>query len=262
MSTIEVDFTVPECPGFCHVKNALYLAGGCLTHWLNDFRKISASGQTIKLKSIPTAKSRFPMTYWDREDLLFTVGGWIGHKQHLDEANQYSRALNRWKSLPCLITTVYGCSATVLNNVLYCIGGGGTFEQRSSSLDLLSTKRTWKQHTVGGFNFANLFRDATVVKNEIVYFGSHERKETCILDAPKGSKNLRVKTRFDGIEYVRGYRDSSFCVCQEKIFFFPASEENEVMCLDVETKKNASSTSLSDWSILNKNFNRILFFQP
>ena len=60
---IELDFEIPVCPGFCHLKNEFYLAGGFLgPHFSNDFRRISHSGKVVKLMSLATEKSHFPMT--------------------------------------------------------------------------------------------------------------------------------------------------------------------------------------------------------
>lgn len=65
MSHIELDFTLPNSPGFCHLKNELYLVGGSKEpKYLNDFTRINSSGKVAQLESLPTGKSYFPMTYW------------------------------------------------------------------------------------------------------------------------------------------------------------------------------------------------------
>ena len=79
-TSFELDFKVPDLPGFCHTQNELYLVGGCdiAATLLNDFRKINASGKVMALKPLPTGKYGFPMTYWSRPDILFTLGGRAG----------------------------------------------------------------------------------------------------------------------------------------------------------------------------------------
>ena len=70
-----------------------------------------------------------------------------------------------------------------MNDILYSFGGWGS----TSSvvwLDLASKKRSWmSMKRVGVANFADYqLRDATVVKNKIVYFGKHNEKATYVLE--------------------------------------------------------------------------------
>ena len=201
---IELDFVIPSCPGFCHIKNEFYLAGGSdffSLNRLNDFRRISHSGKVVKLKSLPTKKSLFPMTYWEREDIIITLGGYDGSSR-LTEVQQFMIGKNKWKALPSLPEQIDASSATVLNDVLYNIGG-----DRSTNsvywLDLLKPK--WNSlKTLGQTHFSgHYWRDATVVKNKIVYFGSYWKdKATYVLEEEKGEpRNLEVKSRFAPIDY-------------------------------------------------------------
>ena len=75
IKTVNIDFKIPSAPGFCHLRNELYLGGGFLWGVRDKFRNISHSGKVEELKSLPTAKAGFPMSYWSREDALVTVGG-------------------------------------------------------------------------------------------------------------------------------------------------------------------------------------------
>ena len=44
---------------------------------LNEFRRISESGKAVKLKPLPTKKCHFPMIYWERQDVIITLGGFM-----------------------------------------------------------------------------------------------------------------------------------------------------------------------------------------
>ena len=108
-------------------------------------------------------------------------------------------------------------------------------------LDLLKPK--WNSvKTLGQTDFSrHCLRDATVVKNKIVYFGSwNVDKATYVLEEEKGEpRNLEVKSRFTPIDYTRGGWNSSFCTYKEKIYFFPKNKDSEVQCLDVETEQSS-----------------------
>ena len=88
--------------------------------------------------------------------------------------------------------------------------------------------------TVGEADFTGYtFRDVTVVRSDIVYFGSRNQKSTYILSQDEESKELALKSEFAGIEYERGWENSSFCTYRGNIFFFPKNNYSEVWCLDV-----------------------------
>ena len=121
---------------------------------------------------MPRRKSEFPMTYWKREDSVITVGGHDGW--NLNEVQQFSRFNNEWQTLPSLPEKVRFSAATVLGDVFYNMGGGGS-SQSVVWLDLVSVIRTWSSLKKLGAatSFRNyFFSDATVVKKKIVYFGS------------------------------------------------------------------------------------------
>lgn len=54
------------------------------------------------------------------------------------------------------------------------------------------------------------FREATVVRGEVIYFGRNNRNVTYVLKQEE--KKLKLCYKFDGVEYQRGSSDSSFCV--------------------------------------------------
>ena len=135
--------------------------------------------------------------------------------------------------------------------MMYCIGG----DESSNSvcwLDLLKAKGKWKSvKTLGQTHFSGqYYRDESVVKNKIVYFGSHYKdKATYVLEQGEKGEwgNIEVRSRFAGIDYTRGaFSNSSFCTYKEKIFFFPVDEYSEVWCLNVEH----SSLFFSHWFFL------------
>ena len=167
--TICLEWEVAECSGFCHVKNELYLGGGQRNSKLVDeFWKISPLGKVGKLESLPTAKERFPMTYWEREEVLITLGGY-GGSQHLQEVQQFMRMRNQWKALPSLPYKTVCSSATVVGDVLYNMGGCHSINS-VEWLDLVSEERRWNSiKTVGEVSLSDHYmRDATVVNNQIV----------------------------------------------------------------------------------------------
>ena len=178
---------------------------------MNDFRRISSSGKVMKLESLPTKKNSFPMTYWQKEDTIITVGGWDG-SSGLKEVQQFVIGKNEWKALPSLPEEISDSSATVLKNVLYNFGGSGSTNS-VCWLDLLKPK--WNSvKTLGFIDFSgHRLRDATVVKNKIVYFGSWRDKATYALKQKKSQPgNLELKSRFEEIDYIRGNPfNSSFC---------------------------------------------------
>ena len=150
------------------------------------------------------------MTYWCR-DFIITLGGFDGSSD-LNEVQQFVVKKNKWKALPCLPEKIGASAATVLNDVLYNIGG-----MRSTNsvcwLDLLSESSKWNSvKTLGQTDFSGYhLRDATVVKNKIVYFGSRSEKATYVLEKGEEEGKLEVRSRFKGIDYERGDYRSSFC---------------------------------------------------
>ena len=147
LNQYELDFKIPSSPSFCHIKNALYLAGGrkslYANQYYNGFRRISGSGKVVELHSLPTKKSSFPMTYWEKRNLLITLGGYAGGGNQLGEVHQFLILQNKWSTLPSLLEKTYSSSATVLNGVVYNIGG---FKSTKSVcwLNLLNKKIKWK----------------------------------------------------------------------------------------------------------------------
>ena len=109
---------------------------------LNEFRRISESGKAVKLKPLPTKKCHFPMIYWERQDVIITLGGFMDGFSWLSEVQQFMIRKNNWKALPSLPQRIRGSSATVLNGVLYNIGGDGSTNS-VCLLDLLRKKSRW-----------------------------------------------------------------------------------------------------------------------
>ena len=65
---------------------------------------------------------------------------------------------------------------------------------------------------VGGLSFVGYScRDATVISNRIMYFGSYNNNATFVLRREEESNKLEVERKFPGIEYRRGGSNSSFC---------------------------------------------------
>ena len=242
LTTRQLDFVIPNAPGFCHIKNELYLAGGQdLASSPSDyFRKISVLGKAEKLKSLPTKKASFPMTHWEKQNIIITLGGQARYDQCLDEVQQFIIPKNEWKTLPSLPESIYGSSATVLNGVLYNIGG--VYSKNSVCwFDLLSQKGKWNAvKTLATADFrGQCWKDATVLRNKIVHFGSFRDQNTYVLEQKGEEGNLEVKSRFKGIQYKRGWNNSSFCTYKDKIYFFHEDKYAEVWCFDLETEQSS-----------------------
>ena len=96
---------------------------------------------------------------------------------------------------------------------VYNIGGGGESTSSVEWLDLLDQPTGWNSfETLAEADFRNyFFRDATVVKDKIVYFGSNNENATYVLEPGEESKGLEVKSKFKGVSYERGDSNSSFC---------------------------------------------------
>ena len=61
------------------MRKELFVGGGRLaTKYLPDFVRLSVNGVVLTLSPMPAAKYAFPMSYWEREDSLITVGGFDG----------------------------------------------------------------------------------------------------------------------------------------------------------------------------------------
>ena len=117
------------------------------------------------MKNLPTAKRRFALTYWKKEESIITLGGWAN--AYLKEVQQYCRLKNEWKELPFLPISTAGSSTTVFTNVLFNFGG---FLSSNSVywLDLMEKRRAWKSiKTLGAHaDFCNYHsREATVEPN-------------------------------------------------------------------------------------------------
>ena len=105
---------------------------------------------------------------------------------------------NQWVGLAPLYSCLAFSAATVLNDVLYSLGGEGATES-VQWLDLRNGKNVWLST-----KRVNLCSDlklsvATVVKNKILYFGPHsDAMEYCVLsEEEKGS--IEVESRFKGL---------------------------------------------------------------
>ena len=225
---VRLDFVVPELAGVCHFKSELYCGGGFLSsEYLRQFKRISPSGQYEELKTLPTPKCRFPITAWVRGNALVTLGG--KNTKKLDEVQMYQIGKNEWMALPELPSETCASSATVIGNRVYSLGGVGSTHS-VQWLDLLKGGEWHSLEEVGLFGFeGQCFRDATVVREEIIYFGSNNGKETYVLKQGEGTNSkLKLCYKWEGVEYQRGSTDSSFCVYNEMIYYFPTSKYREV----------------------------------
>ena len=104
-----------------------------------------------------------------------------------------------------MMNNVCNSAATILNDVLYSIGGY-MMSKSVVWLDLLSEDQKWnKMKQVGHFSFLEFYwRDATVIQNQVIYFGLYNQASTYVLKQGKESKELEPVKEVVGIEYRRG----------------------------------------------------------
>ena len=168
------------------------------------------------------------MPYWKKNQEIFTVGGFDDTSQNLAEFHCYSMEKNSWKTLSDLPQAMRGSSATILRNVLYNIGG------RESTHSILYYKLTgnthkWSPLNVKNYNFSKYaFRDATVVSNTIVFFGSLDKNATFLLEQEHNSDKLEVKAEEVGMNYARGVNDTSFATLDNSIYVFETNSYTQV----------------------------------
>ena len=75
---------------------------------------------------------------------------------------------------------------------------------------------------VGHFSFKGYrLRDATVLRNQIVYFGEYRETDTYVLQKKENQNELEVDNKLAGMGYMRGSSNSSFCIYKDKIYYFP-----------------------------------------
>ena len=123
LKTQQLQFTIPAAMGFYHVNSSFYLGGGrdYVKNYLSSFRTILPNGEATELQKMPTSKSHFAMTLWEKSSTLFALGGFNGSR--LSKVEEYSLSKNIWKAHSELRETKSSSSAVVLHYVLYKIGG-------------------------------------------------------------------------------------------------------------------------------------------
>ena len=124
---------------------------------------------------------------------------------------------------------IYGSSAVVLNNVMYNIGG--YLSSRSVAWCRLKSKyvTSWQFMDLSNSNFKGYsWREALVVENKIVYFGSSNENRTFVLEKEEQSEKLRVVRQDEGIDLRRGFWNSSSCVFKNEIYAFKRRNYGDV----------------------------------
>ena len=79
------------------------------------------------------------------------------------------------------------------------------------------------------------YREALVVGNKIVYFGSEDQNATFVLEEEEEGK-LRVMRKDGGFDLDRWYNTAS-CVFKKEIYAFKTLKYDEVHRYNVETGK-------------------------
>lgn len=76
-------------------------------------------------------------------------------------------------------------------------------------------------------NFA--FRDASVVANKIVFFGSLDKKATFVLGLEGSrSERLTVEHESEAVTYARGVNNASFATLRKELFVFETNSYSKV----------------------------------
>ena len=86
---------------------------------------------------MPTRKSYFPLIMWTKKRIHFTLGGHNG--RDLKEVQEYSLKLNAWKLHSSLPEGVHASSGTILNDVLYNLGGNSSFSIICTNLNSVNS---------------------------------------------------------------------------------------------------------------------------
>ena len=92
---------------------------------------------------------------------------------------------------------------------------------------------------VGQYNFSGfMHRDASVVKNQIIFFGSNNDNSTYVLQPQHKSNALEAIHKYNGIDYERAANNSSFCIFKDKMYFFAKNNYTDVYDWDIDTGKS------------------------
>ena len=129
-----------------------------------------------------------------------------------------------------------GSSAVVLNSVIYNIGGGGSSHSVWWCSLLSNDPPKWKSMDLENYSFKGYrWREALVVGNKIVYFGSNNQNATFMLEEEEEG-TLRVTRKDDGFDLNRSINTASR-VFKKEIYAFKTGKYDEVHRYNVETGK-------------------------
>jgi N-acetylneuraminic acid mutarotase len=133
----------------------IYISGGLdvIDHTYNDllmFNALQDEWQTKANLLVPRADHCMTA----HQDRLFVAGGWYednntGNRVIVDTVDCYNCLTNQWAQLTQLPTPRYHMSTTVINNLLYVIGGfgAGQYNRASRKIETYSLeKEEWVDH--------------------------------------------------------------------------------------------------------------------
>ena len=96
----------------------------------------------------------------------------------------------------------------------------------------------WEFMDLLNYHFYGYFyREAFVVENKIVYFGSWNAKVTFVSEQEGESEQLKVVRTDGGFDLTRGYWNTASCVFKNKIYSFKTSNYEEVYRYSLESGK-------------------------
>ena len=131
---------------------------------------------------------------------------------------------------------MYGSSAVVLNSVIYNIGGDGSSHSVLWCSLLSNGPPKWKSMDLENYSFKGYYdREALVVGNKIVYFGSNNQNATFVLEEEEEGK-LRVVRR-DEVFKLHRWCNAASCVFKKEMYAFETRKYDKVHRYNVETGK-------------------------
>ena len=99
---------------------------------------------------------------------------------------------------------IFASSAVILNSVIYNIGGAGSSHSVLRCSLLSPDLPKWKSMDFENYSFKGYcYREALVVGNQIVYFGSRNENATFVLEEEEEEGKLRVVRQDEGFYLTR-----------------------------------------------------------
>ena len=171
-----------------------------------------------------TPKCAFAVTLWKERSTLFTLGGF--NESPLKQVTQYSISKDSWKLHSQLPEAITNSSAVAFKDMIYNIGGDGA--SHSVLWCVLTSTRpfNWKFMDLTPYNFQGYWaRQALVVENKVVYFGSTQSSPSFVIEREEDSEKLKVVREDERFKISRPYQKAASCVVKKEFYAFSADKD-------------------------------------